>query len=76
MFNWPKHRDTFIFKLIVLWDVVDWYQHLDEPNACIFHAEDDHNSFLQSDGTLLPNCIVLYDLNTYLPTYSMEQSPS
>lgn len=55
-----------MFKLMVFWDVVDRYRHLEEPHSCIFHAEDGCNSFLQSDGTCLPNCIVLHDLNTYM----------
>lgn len=54
-----------MFKLMVFWDVVDWYQHLEEPHSCNFHAEGGCNSFLQSDGTCLPHCIVLHDLNTY-----------
>jgi hypothetical protein len=51
---------------MVFWDVVDWYRHLEETHASIFRAEDCSNSFLQSGGTCLPNCIVLRDLNTYM----------
>ena len=62
MFNYPKHNVNIMFKLMVFWDVVDRYRHLEEPHSCIFHVEDGCNSFLQSDGTCLPNCIVLHDL--------------
>ena len=49
---------------MVFWDVVDWYRHLEEPHASVFHIENGCNSFLESDSACLRNCIVLHYLNT------------